>query len=67
MNLQFNICRHHHPSAFATRIEVSFGECTLGVLPADEVFLGASRRRDSRRISWNFALVVRGYCQSEIP
>ena|ERR1700732_4195084 len=50
-------CDQHH--AFDRNVEVSFGGYVFGASRAPEIFLGASNSRDSRRIHWNCALVVR--------
>ena len=52
--------------AFDRNVEVSFGGCVFSASGAPEIFLGASNFRDSRRIHWNCALVVRTHRESTV-
>ena len=56
------ISRH----AFDRNVEVRFGGYVFGASRAPEIFLGASNSRDSRRIHWNCALVVRTHRESTV-
>src|SRR6266852_6385612 len=57
-------CDQHH--AFDRNVEVSFGGYAFGASRAPEIFLGASNSRDSRRIHWDCALVVRTHRESTV-
>src|ERR1700716_927859 len=57
-------CDQHH--AFDRNVEVSFGGYVFSASRAPEIFLGASNFRDSRRIHWNCALVVRTHRESTV-
>ena len=54
----------HH--AIDRKVEVGFGEDVSSVSLAPEIFLGASNCRDSRRVRWNCALVVRTHRESTV-
>src|SRR5260370_21688684 len=54
----------HH--AFDRNIEVSFGGYVFGASRSPEIFLGASASRDSRRIRWSCAFVMRSHRESTI-
>src|SRR5713226_287205 len=60
----YGVISHH---AFDRHVEVSFGGYVFGSSPAPEISLGASNSRDSRRIRWNCALVVRTHRESTVP
>src|ERR1700738_4091698 len=60
------LLRHDQHHAFDRNLEVSFGGYVFGASPAPEIFLGASNSRDSRRIRWNCALVVRSHRESTV-
>src|SRR5258708_32608605 len=57
-------CDQHH--AFDRNVEVSFGGYAFGASRAPEIFLGGSNSRDSRRIHWDCALVVRTHRESTV-